>query len=168
MFSRRISVFKFIIYLSFLILAADLFYFQVIRSGYYRGLAVKNTIRVIPLEASRGTIFDRNKEPLAKDDISFDLVVIPQEVEELQSLVESLSKITGIKESSLYKNYRRNYHVPFAPVRVATNLTKEKAFYFEEKISLVPGALIWSVPRRSYPNREVGSHVIGYVGRIQS
>jgi len=166
MFSHRIRLLSVIINISFLFIVVSLFSFQVVRSGHYKGLSLRNTIRMIPIEASRGGIYDRNGEALGVDKISFDLVVIPQEVEDTEATLKDLSKVTGIEQSKLSKSYRRNYRLPFVPVKVATNLDREKAFWLEEKITTIPGALIWTEPRRIYPNKKVAAHILGHVGRI--
>ena len=166
MFSHRIRLVGLFVFVSFLILALFLFYFQILQFDHYRSLSLKNTIRVIPIKASRGTIYDRKKNPLAEDKISFDLVLIPQEVKDIDDTLKRLSNITGIDIKSLKASYRRNYHFPFVPVAVAVNLDAEKAFSIEERLTDVPGALIWSEPRRIYPNRQAGSHAIGYIGKI--
>jgi penicillin-binding protein 2 len=166
MFSHRTKFLQTLIYISFLILAAELFYFQIIKFGYYKNLSLRNAIRIIPLEASRGTICDRNNQPLARDEISFDLAVIPQELKDIDEVLYELSKITGIEKEPLLKNYRRNYYLPFVPVKVATNIQPEDAFRIDEKLPSVQGAIIDAEPRRTYPNKWVCSHAIGYVGRI--
>ncbi len=166
MFNQRIRIVSAVIFISFLVLVSALFYFQILRSSHYRSLSLKNSIRVIPVQASRGGIYDREGKVLAKDEISFDLVIIPQEVSDIDLTLKRLSEITGTKKKELKKNYRRNYRLPFVPVQVAQNLKVEDAFRIEEKLSNVAGALIFSSPRRIYPNDDVASHVIGYIGKI--
>ena len=166
MFNQRIRIVSAAIFISFLVLVSALFYFQILRSSHYRSLSLKNSIRVIPVQASRGGIYDREGKVLAKDEISFDLVIIPQEVSDIDLTLKRLSEITGTKKKELKKNYRRNYRLPFVPVQVAQNLKVEDAFRIEEKLSNVAGALIFSSPRRIYPNDDVASHVIGYIGKI--
>lgn len=162
----RTRLLRLLIYSCFIALVAGLFYFQILRHGYYKGLSLKNTIRIVPIEASRGSIFDRNKEPIAVDEISFNLVVVPQEVEDIDDTLTRLSKVTGIKKGELARAYKKNYHVPFVPVKVITNIEKDKAFYIEEKLSSMRGVLISTEPRRHYANKKTLSHVVGYVGRI--
>lgn len=167
MLFQRIKIFQVILYSSFIYLIIGLFDCQIIHSNYYKRLSEKNTIRLIPIEGTRGRIFDRNGKLLAVNDFSFDLVIIPQEVEKLDDLILELSKITGISKELLHKNYKKNYYLPFTPVTVAGGLDREKAFYYEEKITSLPGAFIWNRPQRYYPNKEVLCHVLGYVGKIQ-
>lgn len=168
MFAKRIRAVNISIFISFLVLLAALFYFQVLRYAHYRTLSLKNSVRVIPVQASRGSIYDREGEPLAKDELSFDLVIIPQEVSDLKLTLKRLSEVTGFKQQELESSYRRNYRLPFVPTKVYENLKPEEAFRIEEKLSDINGALVYSVPRRIYPNKDIGSHIIGYIGKIAS
>jgi len=164
--SNRINIISVAISASSLLLLAALFYFQIIGYGYYRSLSLKNTVRTIPLEASRGAIYDRKGIVLAKDDISFNLVLIPQEISDLGSTLNMLSAVTGRKREELEAIYRKNYRFPFVPADIISNIPPEKAFRIEEKLIDIPGALIWSIPKRLYPNGRVGSHIMGYIGKI--
>jgi penicillin-binding protein 2 len=166
MFNRRIRTVSAVIFISFLVLVSALFYLQILRFAHYRSLSLKNSVRVIPVQASRGGIYDRKGKILAKDEISFDLVIIPQEVSNVGLTLKRLSRITGIKEKELKSSYNRNYRLPFVPAKVAENLKAEDAFRIEERLSHVAGALIRSVPRRIYPNNDIASHIIGYIGKI--
>jgi penicillin-binding protein 2 len=166
MFSSRVSIMRVAVFISSLFLLAALFYFQIISHGYYRALSLKNTVRTIPLKASRGAIYDRTGAVLAKDDISFNLVLIPQEISDLEKTFKMLSVVTGKTQEQLEAAYRKNYRLPFVPANVVSNISPEKAFRIEEKLVDIPGAFIWSAPKRLYPNGRAGSHVIGYVGNI--
>jgi penicillin-binding protein 2 len=166
MSNSRISIINAAVSISFLLLIAALFYFQIISHGYYRSLSLKNTVRTIPLEASRGVIYDRKGVVLAKDDISFNLVLMPQEIADFKATFDALSAITGIGYKELDSNYKRNYRLPFVPTNIITGIPADRAFRIEEKLVDTPGAFIWAVPKRLYPNKEAGSHVVGYIGKI--
>jgi len=68
-----------IIFVIFLLLigciAGRLFYLQIIESEKYKGISQTRRIRTYPLEAVRGTIFDRYGEALAIDHHTFDVSV---------------------------------------------------------------------------------------------
>jgi penicillin-binding protein 2 len=164
---NRTNSLRLLVYLSFLVLLWGLFFFQIIMYRHYHDMSVKNAIRLIPIEGARGRIIDRNKQVLAASDISFDMAVIPKKTEDIQSALSELSNISGISYETLSANYQNNYYLPFAPVRIATNLSREKAFLIEEHMSSVPGSLIWVSPQRRYPNKDIASHIIGYIGKIQ-
>ncbi|MFA5369174.1 MAG: penicillin-binding protein 2 [Candidatus Omnitrophota bacterium] len=166
MLSDRVKVVKFLVFVSFVFLLSALFYFQIIRYSHFRSLSLKNTVRTIPLKASRGSIYDRNGLLLAKDDMSFNLVLIPQEISDLDDVIGKLSVITGRPGQELKASYKKNYRLPFVPADIITGISPEKAFAIDERLVDAPGALIWAVPKRLYPNGKTGSHVIGYIGKI--
>lgn len=166
MFSHRLRLLSIFIFLSFIILIFTLFSFQVIHSSHYKNLSIRNAVRIIPLKAPRGTIYDRNQLPLAKDEISFDLVLMPQEVDDLDKVLATLGKITDIDKDILKTNYKKNYRLPFVPVNLVTDINPKRAFKIEERLLGTPGVFIRTEPIRRYPNNQVASHVIGYVGKI--
>jgi penicillin-binding protein 2 len=166
MSADRIKILSGFICVSFLLLLASLFYFQVINYNYYRSLSLKNTVRTIPLKASRGAIYDRKGIAMAKDYISFNLSLIPQEISDLENTFDSLSAVTGRSRETLKSAYKRGYRLPFVPADIILNIPPEQAFSMEEKFIDIPGAIIHSVPKRLYPNGRAGSHVLGYVGKI--
>ncbi len=162
----RENIFKAAIYLSFVFLAANLFSLQVIKYPIYRQRSLKNRIRIIPLEAPRGVIYDRNNNVLVGNRISFDLAVIQQEVDDIDATLGELSKLSGISKEDLHKSYQRNHIAPFLPAIVAQDLDKHKAFYIDENITSIPGVILWSNPRRDYKHPEAMSHLVGYIGKM--
>jgi penicillin-binding protein 2 len=166
MFNNRLKILGVITFFSFTMLLGALFYFQIFNFSHYRSLSLKNTLRVIPLKASRGAIYSRNAEVLARDEISFDLVAIPQEISDIGNTLHKLSSITGVPRTEIENNYKKNSRLPFVPANILTNLPPEKAFAIEEKLIDIPGVIIQVSPIRVYPNHNVGSHVLGYLGKI--
>lgn len=66
----------FVIFLLFIFcIVARLFYLQIVESSKYKGISKTRRIRSYPLEAVRGTIFDRHGEVLAIDHHAFDISV---------------------------------------------------------------------------------------------
>ena len=57
---KRINVFKYILYLLFMVVSIRLFYLQIISHEYYQELLSKKTIETIYIQAPRGKIYDKN------------------------------------------------------------------------------------------------------------
>ena len=57
----RSRIFTAIVFFGLTVLGAGLFYTQVLGGERYRTISEKNRIRLIPLEAPRGRVFDRKK-----------------------------------------------------------------------------------------------------------
>lgn len=62
------------------IIITRLFFLMVIESDQYKLRSLNNTIRMQSLPASRGLIYDRNKNVLANNQPIFQLEMIPEQV----------------------------------------------------------------------------------------
>ncbi len=54
----------------------------------------------------------------------------------------------------------------YKSVDVASNIKKETAFIFLQKLNDLPGIDVSTQPIRVYPYKEVGSAVLGYISKI--
>lgn len=149
----------------FLSIISSLFYHQILRGKYYSDLCKKNYIRILPLKAKRGAILDRNKDPLAKDQISFDVCISPVDLKEKEFVFRNLSQILGIDQKKIEYNYKKRYIAPFYRVVVARDINKETLISLEEKRIFLPQVIIQRNYKRIYP-KEIASHIIGYLGII--
>ncbi|MFC1754344.1 penicillin-binding transpeptidase domain-containing protein, partial [Thermoproteota archaeon] len=157
-----------IVRIFFVILACGLFYVQIIKGDYYHNLSKRNIIRVVSLEASRGKILDRNGVILADTITSFSLSVIPQEIDDKAILFNKLSKLLGISPRNIYRRYKKNYLNPFTPVVIVSDLDRDRLISLEENKLLLPGAIIEVKTRRVYPFNNMCSHILGYIGEVDS
>ncbi|MEO0259372.1 MAG: penicillin-binding transpeptidase domain-containing protein [candidate division WOR-3 bacterium] len=69
------KVFKYVIYLIFIILTARLFYLQVIKYEENKEKSMKNIIKEIEIPAVRGRIFDRNGKIIASSRIGYEAII---------------------------------------------------------------------------------------------
>ena len=162
----RIKTFHIIIVVLFLIPLLGLIHIQIFQGNFYYDLSKKNYIRLIPLEASRGKVFDRNGKVLIDNLPSFNLAILPQEFKQQDNTFLHLSKILKIDKTKLLSNFRKFYSAPFSPIIIAKNISKKKAILLEEKKSLLPGIFIQVKPKRLYPYGKICAHVLGYLGLI--
>lgn len=162
----RIRSIKIIIICCFVILAISFFQKQIISYSHYKSLSEKNRIRLRSIAAPRGLILDRKGVVMAGNRISFEVGVIPQEMENQEVTFNLLAQTLNFPTSTFQKNYKKNYIAPFAPVVVARDITREEAIKLEEKTVFLPGVIIMTTPVRYYHLGEAASHVIGYLGEI--
>ena len=162
----RLKALRVIIFFLIGLVACNLFYLQVMCGGAYHNLSLNNSIRVVPLEGPRGRILDRNGVVLADNRHSFDVTVIPQEIEDKDELFDFLSRALRTDKNKLLQKFWQKKIAPFAPVIVAEDVTKEQAILLEENKYRTPGVYVEESYSRYYPFHEVGAHVLGYVGRI--
>lgn len=164
----RLKIIRIIVTVLFVILAVDLIHIQALQGRNYFSLSVNNRIRVIPLEGQRGRIFDRNGELLADNRLSFNATVIPQDVLDQNALFLFLSRVLKSDQQKLLALFQQKRDAPFAPVVIAEDIDQQTAMVLEENKFRFPGLHIQENFRRWYPGGEIGAHVLGYVGKIDS
>lgn len=162
----RLKIFRIIIIILFLGITAGLVYTQVMCGFDYFTQSQNNIIRVVPIDGKRGLILDRNGVVLADNRMSFDVMVVPQELKDKDSLFTYLSKILGIEKDKLLKIYRSRVLASFAPVVVAKDVKRETAIVLEENKFRFPGLMVHAGFKRYYPFIDVDAHILGYVGKI--
>ncbi|MCA9408502.1 MAG: penicillin-binding protein 2 [Candidatus Omnitrophica bacterium] len=162
----RIKIFRLIIFICFCILAGELAYMQAVRGPYYFNLSKNNRIRVVSLESERGRIMDRNGKILADNQKIFNVMVIPQEIQNEEKLFAFLSEQLEENSEVLLRRYRQRKLTPFTPVLISDDISKVKALQIEENRYQFPSILVQENYRRYYPYGRAGAHILGYVGKI--
>lgn len=162
----RLKIIRVIFSFGFALLVVTLFFHQVIQGDYYRRLSKNNRIRVVPLEARRGAIYDRNGYLLAQSRLSYNVLAIPQDIENLDELMGFLGGVLGADPVKLRRTYQGRRLNPFTPVVLAENLTREQIFTIEEERFRFPGVWIEKGYQRRYALGQAAAHVLGYVGKV--
>ena len=162
----RLKIIRLIAFSWLAVIAAALFYNQILRGQYYYNLSLNNRIRVMPLEGRRGNILDRNGVVLVDNRLSFDIALIPQDIKNSELLFEFLGKVLKEDKKTISQRFFLAKVAPFAPVVVAEDVDIRVAMILQENQFRFPGLYIQESFRRHYPFNEIGSHVLGYVGKI--
>ena len=162
----RVKIFKAAVLFVFFLIAAGLFYIQILNGGFYRALSENNRIRVLPLEAPRGNIYDRKGRIVVGNRLSFDVRAIFCEIKDKKYTARVVSDITGIEEEILLRRIETASGMPFTPVKIAEDIKKAKAIQIEEACRDLPGIVVTTRPLRNYIYGGVLSHVTGYLGKI--
>src|SRR5437764_7984426 len=77
---RRITVIAAAVTAAFLILIGQLWYLQVLEGGRFLDASDKNRLRIRPIAAPRGILYDRHGVPLVDNRPTFTLSLIPREL----------------------------------------------------------------------------------------
>lgn len=149
-----------------IVIAGALFYTQVIRFDRYLKLSKNNVIRIIPIDAPRGRIFDRNGKVVVTDRVSFDVAVVYQELRDRARFFALLADIAGIARPDAAAALEKARLRPYAPVTVVEDIAKDKAIALEEASVDVRGLVIETSSRRSYLYNDVASHIVGYLSEV--
>jgi penicillin-binding protein 2 len=162
----RIRILKSFIIFVFCILGFFILNVQVIQGNKFRTLSDKNSIQLIPQIGSRGSILDRHNATIVSDAISYDVMVLPKDVFQLEATLVSLSKVLGIRPEELRKRFKSEYASPSIPVALARNIAVKKAVTLEELKADFPGVVVQPNPIRGYRYGKLACHVLGYLGEI--
>ena len=165
----RLKILKSVIFLLFLVLFANIFWMQIVNGPEYEKRSRNNRIRLVPEDASRGIIYDRNKIPLVENKIAFDIVAIPQEIDkEINDKVFSrLAEFLNISSVVLADTFLINFNSSFSPVMLVSDVSKDTAFLIEQAMSELPGIFIKTRVKRNYIYSGVTASLIGYIGKMR-
>ncbi|HCW51713.1 MAG TPA: penicillin-binding protein 2, partial [Clostridiales bacterium] len=117
---RRLAVYTLVLILVFLSIGGRLAYVQVVRGEHFSELAQMNRIRIIPLTAPRGNIYDRHGRLLVTNRPSFTVSIMELEEEHTDTTVRELARILGVPEEEIRAKIEKHLR-PFEPVRIATD-----------------------------------------------
>ncbi|MFZ2294420.1 MAG: penicillin-binding protein 2, partial [Polaromonas sp.] len=166
-FRARVLVASLAVLCAFALLAARLVYLQVYRHADLSDQAENNRTAIVPIVPNRGLILDRNGIVLASNYSAYTLEITPSKVENLEETIMSLEKLVDIqpRDKRRFKRLREESK-SFESIPLRTRLSDEEVARFAAQRFRFPGVDIKARLFRSYPYGELGSHVIGYIGRI--
>src|SRR5687767_1782835 len=164
----RFGIFGLIIVLVVGVLATRLFYLQIVRGGYYAGLAEENRLDLLPLRAARGVVYDRAGRPLVSNEPSYVVRIRPNDLPfgQRDAVVERLSMLLNLPAQDIIEMLDRNADLLFDPVRIASDVPIEVAQILAEEQRALPGVEVTVEERRLYQYGPLVSHLVGYTGPI--
>ena len=131
---------------------------QVVRKDFYQEQGDARYLRDIPIAVSRGTIFDRNGEPLAVSTPVESIWANPQELLDHPERIPELANAAGLDETSLKTRLLERSDKEFYYIKRHLNPDDAKAILDLD----IPGVASQREFRRFYPSGEVVAHVLGY------
>ncbi len=166
-FQLRLGVASAVVLAAFGLLALRFTYLQLVQHDYYRTKAEDNRISVVPLVPNRGLILDRNGVVLARNESQYTLEINPQKVENVEATISQLATVVDIGPRDRNRFRKLRAEVKGADsLPIKTRLTDEEVARFTANAYRFPGVEIKARLFRNYPMGELGSHVLGYIGRI--
>lgn len=139
-------------------LMARAFDLQVVRKQFYQDQGDARFLRVVPIPVSRGTIFDRNGEPLAVSTPMVSITCVPSEVLDNPDRIPALAQALGTTPDDLKSYLEQRADREFTYLR--RQMSPESA---QAVLALgVPGVNGQREYKRYYPSGEVTAHVLGF------
>ena len=140
-------------------IGARLYFLQVHESAQFRERATKQQQQTLDISPPRGRIYDRNESELAASITVKSVFAVPSEVQNVENTARVLSSITGLSRSEItgkLKAADRRF------VYIKRKVSSEEASSIEE--ADLNGIHFEDESQRFYPNGELASQVLGYVG----
>jgi penicillin-binding protein 2 len=166
-FQLRIGIAAVAMLVAFGILLARFFFLQVVQHDHYRAKAEDNRISIVPIAPNRGLIIDRNGVVVARNYSGYTLEIFPRRVRSVEETIDQVSELIEItpRDRARFKRLAVETRNPESlPIR--TRLSDEEVAKFAANRFRYEGVEIKARLFRQYPFGDVGSHVIGYLGRI--
>lgn len=155
---------RFVLLVSIVILVAiiiKVFYIQVFSYEKLNSLAESLWSRELPIKADRGKIVDRNGEVLATNLTTVSLVVVPGQIKNPEEVAKNLASILKSDYKDMLKHVTKSTSIE----RVHPE-GRRLSYEIAEKINELgyDGVYLLKESKRYYPNDNILSHVLGYVG----
>ncbi len=168
-FRARVFAFTVLVLVCFFLLLCRLVYLQVWRHDDLRAQAESNRTSIVPIVPNRGLIEDRNGIVLASNYSAYTLEITPSKTLALDSTIDGLAELVDIsaRDRRRFKKLLEESK-SFESLPIRNRLTDAEVARFAAQRFRFPGVEIKARLFRNYPYGEVASHVIGYIGRINT
>ena len=156
-------LFPIIIITAAIIIVVRLFYLQIVDDSFLKKADI-NALKIVYEYPERGYIYDRNAELLVANQPSYDIMVIPREVKNIDTL-ELCTILDITKEDFNKKLEKAKVYSPRLPSLFLAQLTKTEFAAFQEKIRHFKGFYIQKRNLRDY-QVNYAANVFGYIRQI--
>jgi penicillin-binding protein 2 len=151
------------------ILGVRLYYLQLVRGAHYAEIAQNQRMRLLPIPAPRGVIFDREGRPLVTSRPIYNVILSREDLkgQQLASFTEPLSIALGVDREILQDRFNQVSSQPaFESILVKQDATPGDIAWVEAHELEFPELRVEQQPQRNYPPDGLLAHVLGYVGEI--
>lgn len=157
----RIRLFFVVVIILFLVVIGKVIYIQVFEYDKLSNLSSELWSRNLPIEGSRGLIYDRNGVVLADNVTTTSLVLIPNQITDKKKVTKELASILNVTEEEMKKHVNKKTSIE----RVHPE-GRRLSFEVADKIAALnlDGVYLVKESKRNYPYDTNLSHVLGYVG----
>jgi penicillin-binding protein 2 len=154
----------------FVALTARLWHLQVMSGDHYFRRSNDNFVKEVDLPSSRGVILDRKGRVLADNRAAYDVYLTPRFATEAS--INKLGRFLRLDEATMVQ-LRARCAQPhgadrYRQILAVRDITRDELALLEGELGELPGVQIETRTERTYPNKAVGSHVIGYLNEVSA
>ena len=136
-------------------------------NNIFPNLNETDRVRVETIEAKRGSILDRNKNPLAEDGKIASVGIVPGKLgDNKDENINKISELTGVSIEYINDSLNASYvkDDTFVPIKKISDTNTE----LKEQLLQIPGVMINKEDGRVYSLGKEAGHLIGYVQEINA
>jgi len=148
-----------------LIFILRLFSLQILNPDFEK-LSQNNAVLTISEYPERGLIFDRNKKLIVGNEPTFDLLMVPENVDAFDTIL--LTKILKVEKKIIVENiYKANKFSKRLPSIIISQIPKSQYAIFQEHLWKFNGFFIQKKTNRKY-KIPIASNILGYISEVNS
>lgn len=153
---KRLIFCLFMVFFIFFALIIRLLWIQVIRGDLYRGMAVEQWTRDIPVPSKRGIIYDRNGKKLAISASIESIYVRPVEIEDPEGISYRIAEALEMDRQEVLQKLVKKADTVLLKRKVEKEIV--------DTIRDIPGIHVVDDSKRYYLNRNFAAHLLGFTG----
>lgn len=155
---KRLVLLLLITCIAYSTLILRLAWLQIVKGEELQKKALLQWTKEIPVEPKRGTIYDRKGRELAISASVDTVIAYPPEIENPEAAAEALSKILDMDEETILELITKKRASVYLKRKIDSEKSKEI-----RKLG-IKGIGFTEESKRYYPDRNLASHVLGFVG----
>jgi penicillin-binding protein 2 len=163
---ERAELARLILIGAFLVLGSAFFRTQIIQHDKFQLKAETNRLRPIALAPPRGAIIDRRGQIIAENVPGYSVKFLAPSADSLRAVLARMQRFVPVDSARTEEVVRRFQQARYQPAVVFGDATFEMVARLEEHRALLPGLVIQSEPKRSYPAGRAVAHLVGYVSEV--
>ena len=165
----RVSAIQAVAFILLALLGARLYYLQVVRGEYFSERAESQRVRLIPIPAPRGAIFDRSGKLLVDSRPTYNVVLSnePLKTINVNDRVDDYSRALDLNRQFVVERLNLiKKQNDFETMVLKENVTMQDIAWVESHSLEFPELRVELQPQRFYPLGTTLAHALGYVGEI--
>ncbi len=155
-----------IVLLFFITYIFKLYEVQVSDHEYYSVKSDSNRIRIRPIQATRGIIYDRAGKILAENINTFDLIIKKERISDIDLLLQKLSRLMSIDKAKQENLKEQFMNRRLKDLTIIEDITLDEYSKIAVDQHIVPSIELAPKSKRKYLSPLSTSHIIGYVGKV--
>jgi penicillin-binding protein 2 len=168
--ARVFIIFFGIIILGMAILLFRAGYLQFFKNKIYMTLAQQNSLRIYPISAPRGLIYDKNGKALVNNLSVYNIFLSPQDLPKdrtgRESMIEQIGFLLNLNPGDINKKITDFDFEKQQRILLADEMSPEEILTIESRLEDFPALAVESGIQRQYLYGQILSQVLGYTGKL--